>query len=686
MGVINPVTAVGAAMAKSGSVALSFSEGMAKINTTAQLSSEQLAGLKKNLIDIGVDAGADLATVPDAFEKILSQTGDVALSQDILKSALKGSKAGFTDTTVVADALSQSLSLIGKENTNAQEVLDTFFAAKRVGAGEFKDFARYMPGLIASGQALGKGFKETAGLFSYMTGKGQSAERAAVLMENAFSALGKSDITKKLQEVTIDVVQKDGSVEKKKIEVFDKNGSMRRIDEIFAQLHTKLQSFGKDDKAKINFLEKIGLKDKEARQAFMILASDAGKLKNTINEVSNSVGETDKAFKNAQTPMMKLQKLWSKVQEAMIAAGDTLIVFLTPAFDALSYALKPVIDALKWTFELVTDNKDVMGLLAHIVGVLTVLYNAQTIALKLKTLWSKRSVFWDKLQAFWSGIVAVKQGIVTGTTYLWTSATTALNAVMAANPIGAVITAIVALIATITLVILKYDEWGAALSFLTGPFFVLINMIEAFKRHWDSVKNAFKDGGLIKGVIRIGEVILDALLMPVQQLFGLLAKIPGLEIFQGGADWINAQREKLNLLTPKTETGGKAIDIPTLDIMYGMPGLGDAKAILDEALARKKAGIKNKEVLEIINKPKDKTNELNSSLEKTDRKDAKFSNNISGVSTEQGKSTNISIKFDKLVENIVINSTTLKEGVDDMRRQAEEALLSVINSANTYNY
>ncbi len=308
--ITNPVAQAGAALYSAGKMGISFDEGMAKINTTAQLTPAKLKALKTELIGMGTDVGADLSTVPQAYEKILSQTGDVQLSTDILRQSLKGSKAGFTEQSIVADALAQTLSLVGKENTNASEVLDTFFAAKRVGAGEFRDFANYVPSLIASGNALGVGFKETSGLFAYMTGKGQSAERSAMLIQNAFTALGKSEISKGL--------------EKSGVSVFNKDGSLKQMDEIFGSLQKKLQTFGKDDKAKANFLESIGLRDQQAKQAFMVLASDGKKLTETLKDVSNSQGEADNAFKLSLNPMQRIAKLWSMIQKLSISFGGVI--------------------------------------------------------------------------------------------------------------------------------------------------------------------------------------------------------------------------------------------------------------------------------------------------------------------------------------------------------------------------
>jgi TP901 family phage tail tape measure protein len=123
-----------------------------------------------------------------------------------------------------------------------------------------------------------------------------------------------------------------------------------------------------------------------------------------------------------------------------------------------------------------------------------------------------------------------------------------LNLAMDANPIGAIILAITALIAIVSAIIVYYDDWGAAISLVIGPLGWIINLVQSFVRHWDSITAAFEKGGIVGGLKRIGLVLLDALLYPVQQLLGLLSKIPGLGyLASGGAKYITEMRHKLSL-------------------------------------------------------------------------------------------------------------------------------------------
>ncbi|NCC74188.1 MAG: phage tail tape measure protein, partial [Sphingobacteriia bacterium] len=543
----NPVAQAGVALFAAGKMALNFDEGMAKINTTAQLTPDKLKALKSELIDIGTKVGADLSTVPDAFEKIISQTGDATLSVEILKSSLLGAKAGFADQNVVASALANTLSLVGKENTTAAEVLDTLFAAKRVGAGEFADFANYIPTLIASGDALGVKYKEVAGLFAFMTAKGLKAEKASTLLENAFNALGKSDIT--------------SGMEKAGIGIFNPDGSRKQMDVIFGDLQKKLQEFGSNDQAKSNFLEAIGLKDAQARQAFMVLSSDGAKLTQTLNDVRNAQGEADAAFNNSQNGMQKMSMLWSQIQKLGISFGGIISTILIPALSGMLVVLTPVFDLLSWIFNAISEGNPWVIALAGVIGLLTIAYNANAIALKIQWWWLNRDVISKKLAAFWSGVLAAK-------TTLWAGAQWLLNIAMDANPIGLIILGIAALIGLVVVIVKKYDEWGASLTFLLGPLGMIINVIMSLRRHWDSIVEAFKTDGILGGLKRIGIVLLDAVLMPVQQLLNLLSKIPGLGHLAGkGADYIQGIRERLGLDTKEKITQNQFVLAPTSNQM-----------------------------------------------------------------------------------------------------------------------
>lgn len=625
----NPYVAATAAIGFASKASMSFDEGMAKINTTAQLTNPQLEQLRDNIIDIGVEQGAkNLYALPEAYEKIISQTGDVIQSQDILKSSIKGSKAGFTEQSVVADALAQSLSLIGKENANAQEVLDTFFAAKRVGAGEFKDFANYMPNLIASGKALGITYKDVAGQFAYMTGKGFAAEKSATLLENAYTALGKSDIQKGLKNAGVNI--------------FDEKGAMRSFDKIFPELQKKLA--GMSDNKKSNFLESIGLRDAQAKSAFMALSSDSAKLKESLNATNNSAGETEKAFEKAQNPMMKIQALWTKMQYVGLKFGDVVGFVISPALDGLNFIVDKSISGAKWFIDKLKEGSLVIWAITAVIGSLAAGYAA----------------------------LAIWQGIVAGSTAIWTGAQWLLNAALTANPIGLIIAGIVLLIALIGYVVYKTDGWGKAWKHtVNGAKLLWQTYVSYVKAQWDTLVN-----GLMIGINK------------VQVGWYKFKNAVGL-----GDE--NANNSIINQLNEDTENRKEQISKSWGEVKKN--GVGSAVEFMkagqslkwnDKSLGDMVAGLKKKISLPSgggIAPPTIPGANLDNSPIGGDGKGGKGSKSKVNESIATGgqKHNYITINLKDLIGVLNISGKDFKDSSNQMQQQTEDALMRVLAMATT---
>lgn len=214
-----------------------------------------------------------------------------------------------------------------------------------------------------------------------------------------------------------------------------------------------------------------------------------------------------------------------------------------------------------------------------------------------------------------------------------------LNISMIANPIGAIVAGIAALIAVITAVIIKYEDWGAALSFVLGPIGILINMIMSFKRNWESIKEAFRDGGFLSGIKRIGQVILDALLYPIQQLLELVAEFTGW-------DWVESSRQAIE------------------DLRKGMD-------LADPVSEEEKEGADSKE--------KESPGNMGARVLSYGSTPASTGGSISGGSSPSAGFANaekkeINVRIESMISNLTISTTTIEESAQQLKEKIAKAL------------
>ncbi len=127
---------------------------------------------------------------------------------------------------------------------------------------------------------------------------------------------------------------------------------------------------------------------------------------------------------------------------------------------------------------------------------------------------------------------------------------------VATGPIGLIILAIIALIALTVVIVKQWNSWGAALTLFMGPLGFVISLIQSFRRNWEAIQQVFKTEGILAGFKRIGATILDAILMPLQQVFKLLSNIPGVGGFATDVvSKIASLREGLGVNVTTDESG-----------------------------------------------------------------------------------------------------------------------------------
>ena len=386
------------------------------------------------------------------------------------------------------------------------------------------------------------------------------------------------------------------------IQTTDAAGNLLPLPKIIGQMNKAMAGMGDVQKTALKYAI-FGKQNIAAIDAMLNTGEDA--LNKYAQAAANSMGAVSAAAQAQRGGLMNqfkvlqsaLTELGFKFVEAFKGKGSDAIRQLTEAVS--NFNPQPLINSLITAVDVVSGFVKAAWAMRYVIGSVVgifVLWRTVTTAAAVGLglyhgaleilrgahiayrIVVKHSIAMEKVFAAASGRTKAATIVCSAAMKVATAVQWAFNAAMAANPVGLVVAAIVALVGIILVmtnhwkqVTLAVDGFfakisnmqgigGAILQFLARPFEIAWKMI----RSVFDIFAAFKEGGFINGIKMLGLAILQFIAAPIQEILKMLSFIPGIGKLSAGID-NGFQNTRDSLLgtahleqTPAAEKGGAA--------------------------------------------------------------------------------------------------------------------------------
>jgi len=466
-----------------GNVSESLQEDMAKtareVAKSTTFSAEEAAEAYFFLASAGLDAEQQIAAMPQVAKFAQAGMFDMALATDLATDAQSALGLASDDAAENLDNLTRVTDVFVKANNLANTSVEQIATAFTSKAG-------------AAIKTVGKDIEEGAAALAVFANQGIKGQRAGTLLTNTIFGLTEN------AEKNADVFKELG------IEVFDSEENVRNFADIADDLG---QAFnGMTQQTKLATIDSLGF-TKQTREGVLALTGQGEALRSMQTDLRNAGGAAEEvANKQLETMEAQFALLGSEVADVGISIGHELAPILldlfqkikpiiddaAPAFiqffknlapvieNTVSFVLEQFLPAMQNIFKAISDNREIIGFFVVVLG--TFLITVQTI------------------------ITAVKA---------FTAAQLIFNAVMAANPIGLVITAVAVFTAAViylaTQTTFFQDAWVAMSEFVSKAW---EKFKEVFVKVVKELGNFF--GGIVKEISKSWTKMTDAIGRAIQ--------------------------------------------------------------------------------------------------------------------------------------------------------------------------
>lgn len=414
-----PVTAaITGATAATGKMAMEFEDAMAKLSTIADTTEKPLGELQTEIMDLSDQTGISATEIANNVYDAISagqKTGDAV---SFVSNATKLAKAGFTDSASSLDILTTAMNAYEMSADEVTKVSDLLIQTQNLGKTTVGQLSSSMGKVIPTAKANNVAIDQLCAGYSILTAKGIATAESTTYMNSMLNELGKGGTTadKVLREKTGKSFS-ELSAEGKTV------GDVLQILKDYA------------DETNVTFTD-LWSSSEAGKAGLVLLGNGADDFNNRLEEMNNSTGATDAAFDKLDTNSNKIKISLNQLKNTATELGETVMEMAAPVIERLSEKVKAF---SQWFKNLNDTQKETI---VKIGAVVAAIGPALIIFGKLSSGVSKAIGAFSKISGVFKAAGTAGKG-------LW--------AILSANPIGAVVAAVVALVAGFVLMYKKCD-------------------------------------------------------------------------------------------------------------------------------------------------------------------------------------------------------------------------------------
>lgn len=463
-GVTTPIAGAGVAASK---LAIDFEDSMAKVSTIADTTKMPIDDLKVGIMELSSETGQSASELSEAMYQAISASVDTEKSVEFLSTAVQAAVGGFTDNATAVDGLTSVLNSYGLEAEYVDKVANQMLITQNLGKTTFGELASSIGQVTPVAASLGVTTEELFSSLAVTTAQGLGTSESITALKAAMSNIIKpskeaADAAEALGiDFSVSALQSKGWIgflkdireglgkaapEYEKLAVSVENGTKKlkemenagkKNTEEYKKLKKEVKSSSKElelltqanDSTIGGFATMFG--SVEGLNSVLMLTSEQGMQK--YNEVMSEMGNNTTALQEAydkmnETSGMQMQKAMNDIKNAGIEIGDNLL----PIISELVSGIRDIVKKFSELDEAQQDNIIKIAALIAAIGPLLVVFGSVFGGISKIIGGSK-----DLIGLLVKGgpkVVDVFKTVEVGAKALW--------GILAAHPIGAIITVI----------------------------------------------------------------------------------------------------------------------------------------------------------------------------------------------------------------------------------------------------